>query len=199
MFGLSGMKVGIVLVLGVVMVSSGTFVATKASNPHVAELSFSEKSFGNLGSVVPASCESNPPSSHWLGDCPAAVEVNISDVNVPIGVSITNVTSPFEWGYQFGITNIGPDAYAVGSWENLTDPHFRFAPVDIHYTSTNATKCWNTEATSLPPSGIFRTGVFPGTTRTLNMRCTDGVHWSPRVSVSVTANYSYTEDSGVSD
>jgi hypothetical protein len=49
----------------------GGYSLTKAEVPYVSELAFIEKSdnLNFVGSVIPASCESNPPEDHFFGDC----------------------------------------------------------------------------------------------------------------------------------
>ncbi len=57
--------------LGVIFLLIGIFFLTKSPTPYVSELAFTEHSSkGNItGSVIPASCESSPPTSHFAGDC----------------------------------------------------------------------------------------------------------------------------------
>ena len=47
------------------------FFLTRGAMPHTSELAFTEHSIlgRNAGSVIPASCNSSPPTDHFLGDC----------------------------------------------------------------------------------------------------------------------------------
>jgi hypothetical protein len=49
----------------------GVFFVTRGVDPHTSELAFIEHSQTRSGSVVPASCNSAPPTSHFLNDCTA--------------------------------------------------------------------------------------------------------------------------------
>ncbi len=44
--------------------------------PNTTELSFAEKGAGLAGAVIPASCESVPPYSHSIGDCPQMCQLS---------------------------------------------------------------------------------------------------------------------------
>jgi hypothetical protein len=63
--------IGWLLFLLVTAMLSGLFFATQATEPYLSELSFIEHSNDGevIGSVVPASCESNPPTNHSSVDC----------------------------------------------------------------------------------------------------------------------------------
>jgi len=59
--------------LSVTAFAAGVFFVTDEKSPHTSELAFIEHSSDTsvVGSVVPASCESSPPTNHFAGDCPA--------------------------------------------------------------------------------------------------------------------------------
>ena len=67
------------------------FIFTRGVNPSVSELAFVEHSTKASGSVVPASCDSSPPMSHFAGDCnPGGSMVFTVNVNpVPYGQTYT--------------------------------------------------------------------------------------------------------------
>ena len=64
--------------LGVTALAAGVFFVTDENTPHTSELAFIEHSSdaAMVGSVVPASCESSPPTNHFSGDCRALDRVN---------------------------------------------------------------------------------------------------------------------------
>lgn len=65
---------GVLLSFAVIFIATGTFFITKGSNPHTSELAFIEHSaIGKyIGSVVPASCDSNADGIMDMnGACPA--------------------------------------------------------------------------------------------------------------------------------
>lgn len=59
------------LILIVITLIAVMVYTNRSIYPHTSELAFIEKSFehGVEGSVIPASCESNPPTNHFFGDC----------------------------------------------------------------------------------------------------------------------------------
>jgi hypothetical protein len=59
------------LILPALLLLIGFFFVTRGQDPHTSELAFIEHSRTHLGSVVPASCNSAPPTSHFLNDCTA--------------------------------------------------------------------------------------------------------------------------------
>ena len=62
-------KNGVLGFLSVFIILVGIFVTTRGAIPHTSELSFIENSTSAVGSLVPASCNSTPPASHFAGDC----------------------------------------------------------------------------------------------------------------------------------
>ena len=77
--------------LVVVVFLYGTFLITRGKTPHVSELSFvSQSSSANIsGSVVPASCNSNPPVSHW--GCVPGNPAGQADIGTPPSCNVCPV------------------------------------------------------------------------------------------------------------
>ncbi len=69
----------------------GSFVIAGGGAPALAELHFAGHSIlgSRAGSVVPASCESNPPTNHFDGDCPSVVTVGLSPGDPRVSAWIT--------------------------------------------------------------------------------------------------------------
>lgn len=55
-----------------------------------AELAFNERSLlgERAGSVVPASCNSEPPTSHFIGDCPPVVKLYVGPSGKTVAVNM---------------------------------------------------------------------------------------------------------------
>lgn len=96
--------------------------------PHNAELSFIEKSAFAKGSVIPASCDSAPPTSHFFGDCEPLVNLGVgadlsSFVDLSISVSSKNpaygVQPALTWS-STGYTNCQLSQTAEGVTTNIT-------------------------------------------------------------------------------
>ncbi len=68
-----------VLLLAFVATLAVAFVATQEKNPYDFELAFTEYSSDGsiVGSVVPASCESNPVTNHRDGDCHCTISAGV--------------------------------------------------------------------------------------------------------------------------
>lgn len=60
---------GVLGALACLVLVVGLFITTRGASPHTSELAFIEKSIGNIGSVIPASCES--AYEHTPGECTA--------------------------------------------------------------------------------------------------------------------------------
>ncbi len=78
---LSFKKKSVVTLLGLfgfLLFFVSTFLITRGEYPHTSELAFIEHSVSGAegGSVVPASCNSAPPTSHFLNDCTAVCPSN---------------------------------------------------------------------------------------------------------------------------
>jgi hypothetical protein len=54
--------------LSIVFILTGVFFTTKGTNPHTSELAFIEHSSMGIGSIIPASCESNPNVANGDGN-----------------------------------------------------------------------------------------------------------------------------------
>jgi hypothetical protein len=87
-----------VLVLGaaIPVIVLGVFVATRETTPHVSELSFIEHSVlgEKAGSVIPASCDSVPPTSaHFPGDCDPVVNLGLQSgtQRIEVGMAVANL------------------------------------------------------------------------------------------------------------
>ncbi len=74
----------------VLMAFSFVFFITKDKNPHVSELSFIEHSIigKQAGTVIPASCNSSPSTSHWAGDCESK-DVRVGFGSLPSSPTVT--------------------------------------------------------------------------------------------------------------
>lgn len=111
------------------------------------------------GGLIPASCQSSPPTSHFAGDCPVAVETGIA----PTARTVSATLSPASQSVATQAT--------------------------ISWTSSGATKCVGTWTPSwLPSSGsaIVSNGTLAQLS--YSIRCTDGVFWSTLQTVTVTYN-----------
>lgn len=112
--------------VGVALLLLAGFFAIRGTHPARAELAFSTQAPGDdTGlSVIPASCESSPPTNHFTGDCtpvvnlgsgPNATTRESNFLNFQMGVSSTDVAygSPFTltW-YTGGATT----CTASGAW-----------------------------------------------------------------------------------
>jgi len=64
-----------IFILGILIIGGAALMATNQSDPYTSELAFVEYSENSEveGSVVPASCHSNPKSSHFVGDCTCSI------------------------------------------------------------------------------------------------------------------------------
>ncbi len=181
----------------------GIFMFTRDVYPQMSELAFIEHSIGNVGSVIPASCNSKPPDNHFPGDCPVGVGVNIgTGVNtVTANLLSTNVagttidpdnppavTIALEGNnttkYYSGVSPSGGGTYLTSTGANTwtVDGDSCTAPyVYIGYTSGGgATVCYYT-GRSIPTSGwiVQLLPLAMGAVTSINpVRCTDGVHWT---------------------
>ncbi len=82
-----------------------------------SELAFVEHSSQSsiLGSVVPASCNSVPPTNH-NGDCPLQIDVNLAPTGQGVSVSHSVVQFPGTAGGTFSWNSSGATKCS-GSWE----------------------------------------------------------------------------------
>ncbi len=120
------------------------FFFTLDSNPHSAELAFVEHSTDKdiIGSVVPASCESAPPTNHFAGDC--AVPPTPSTITVACGVP-TNPPGPktISWPasaratyYMVRLDYVGDPAPHLVQNDNYGATSFTFTPaLDTNYVT----------------------------------------------------------------
>lgn len=195
--------------VSIFLVLVSVFLATKSGNPYTSELAFIEKSLGKIGSVIPASCDSRPPTNDD-GKCPPQVDVSIKSVASNLGLTITNVTSPDGYPVVFEPDFGGDDENAahgdrwnVGSGvpidENET-PADGILTAQIHYNSTGgATACWAVWRNNwIPPQGpitvSLRTRAAGPNGRiseeiTYTIRCTDGVYWTSEKEIKAIAQY----------
>jgi hypothetical protein len=140
------------------------------------ELSYAEYSrfLGEeAGAVIPASCNSVPPTNH-LGDCPVAVSVNISKNANNLTNAITGVTSGGAAAPYYS-----PYYYAYGS------------TFSVQYTSANATFCISNQSlANLPATGSLTLGTPPSNSiSTVSINCSNGVFWSGVKTVSIYSFY----------
>ncbi len=162
-----------------VIVPIVVFTATKEKIPHDSELSFIEHSEKSdyVGSVIPASCESNPPTNHGAGDCPASVSVNLSTVpnninfiftvSSPEGAQVVRHGSAFYWTFGNGATWISTNINAR-----------------VGFTATGATGCSRSDqgySRLYPPANEFffnvPSTIYSNVPVSYTIACTDGTHW----------------------
>ncbi len=166
---------------------ASVFAVTRGENPSMAELSFAEESHGYVGSVVPASCESNPPKEHFAGDCPVSVRVLMDAVYGGVTVNITDVTS------GFSETKLGTNSWQIGTLAEDNSSHE--TGVTVHYTSSGgSTECWYRGMYKGPANGSFQTYIRDGgVPSSFSINCTDGVHWSGPTFVTLVGSWNYQE------
>lgn len=142
-----------VIAIACCLLLAGLFIANR--DVSYAELNYTEHSrvLGvGAGGVIPASCESGPPTNHFAGDCPPAVQ-----------------------------TRLAPSASAVTGQFNGSNPQTIDLGASISWTSSGATFCISSwSAGLLPPSGSFTPFGQQCNTYTYNLwlRCSNGVFWS---------------------
>jgi hypothetical protein len=87
----------------------GGFFLTKSEVPYTSELVFIETSVSPdiEGSVVPASCESNPPTNHFANDCMCSINPITSCSGPSCNRIIKWSASPFTVNIWKDFTNIG--------------------------------------------------------------------------------------------
>lgn len=98
--------------LAVCAVGLVSFAAQNTGTPYSAELSYTETSDhqGVIGSVVPASCESSPPTSHFAGDCQCGI-------SAPAACSAPGCTKTISWNTNVaGGVNIWLNSSHLGSF-----------------------------------------------------------------------------------
>lgn len=161
--------IGLVSIFGILIAGAGVFAMTRGIDPHLSELSFIENSFGKEGSVIPASCNSSPPTSHFSGDCPVDVEVNIADRANTVTTSVT-----VDSNYGARLVN---GVWYVGNNEDTTDSS---RAATIHFSSTGATSCWIYTGvwSERGTSWTRNINIGPGETLSYAIKCTDGVFFS---------------------
>ncbi len=120
------------------------FFVTAEQNPHAAELAFAERSIDKdiIGSVVPASCESAPPTNHFAGDC--AVPPTPSTITVACGVPVSPAgPKTISWPasarasyYMVRLDYVGDPAPYLVQNDNYGATSFTFTPtLDTNYTT----------------------------------------------------------------
>lgn len=142
-----------------VLLSIGMYLFT-SQTPSIFELSFTEHSemLGkDAGSVIPASCNSMPPTSHFAGDCPVVVQTNLSSSNIVLTI---NNTITGHYLYQNG-------------------NYYTHDSITATYTSGPATTRCALTATGYfqwlsPNASISVTGPY-NTPVAWSLRCTDGI------------------------
>ncbi len=119
----------------VVAAFSFIFFVTKDKNPHISELSFVEHSVlgKKAGSVIPASCNSSPSTSHWAGDCTS------KDVRVGFGSLPSLPTATLTSNSQY---------VSYGA-----------APITLTWSSTGALSCFASASRSGSNWGGIKTPV----------------------------------------
>ena len=120
------------------------FYTAYTAAPHVSELAFIESSNNAdvLGSVVPASCESAPPTNHFAGDC--AVPPPPASLNVACGVPVNppgpkTVSWPASARASYYMVRVDypsdPAPHLVQN-DSYAATSFQFTPVlDTNYTA----------------------------------------------------------------
>lgn len=74
------------------LIAVSLFFATRSALPATSELAFQERSLlgKHIGSVIPASCDSVPPVSHFEGDCEPIVNLGVgTDLGSFVDISMT--------------------------------------------------------------------------------------------------------------
>lgn len=174
-------------VSGFVAIIFFVFFYTRGVEPHTSELAFIEHASSSIGSVVPASCESEPPEDHPVGTCPPEVRVNIRDSFITVTASFTGVTQINAW--DLPITMVSPGLYYSGNNDSSGQTVQEYT---VSYNSTNADECWNGTANPLPSSGSWVTYVRARETRVLRLRCSNnGVIFSPTSEITLYGNFDY--------
>jgi hypothetical protein len=84
-------KVGLSAVGLVSIAMVAVFFVTRGVTPHTSELAFTEHSTlgKDAGSVIPASCNSNPPTDHFNGDCVPGIAMWIDQASIYPGEAFT--------------------------------------------------------------------------------------------------------------
>jgi hypothetical protein len=171
--------VGLLSTLTVFVFLFAVFATTKSGTPHISELAFIEHSSTGVGSVIPASCNSSPPTNHFGGDCPdPAVGASIDPGTIAYGGWVSTMSM---WSanavrcdfYQNGIYvspiptsytwyNFGP-YYSDQSWSFVCYNAGDLAAAVTHVYLTVAgppTVSASLSPTSIPSGGYFDTMSF---------------------------------------
>jgi hypothetical protein len=184
--------------LAIFSIFVGVFFITQAKDPYVSELAFIETSTSKIGSVIPASCFSAPPTNHFdihtgAPDCPPAVEVNLGTGSNNLTASITGVSPNPDVFFN------APNTWTVGNGGTYNDTPS--IPISINYTSGGGSiKCrlkrdQNLSGNIRPPSGTFVVDIYPlledeiPYTKTFSLVCSDGVYFKTTNSINVITNY----------
>ncbi len=151
----------------------GIFMFTRGAYPHSSELSFIEHSnnSGLVGSVIPASCESNPPSNHD-GSCPPGMWVNLgtggNGMNFSYGVS-----SP----EGMPVVDNGGGNWTIGDGRMVETQIM----ANLEYNATGAGECRRSDHGYSGAMSTVGAIVVPIRDRMqmsqYTIACTDGVHW----------------------
>lgn len=134
-----------------------------------AELNYAEYSevLGrSAGGLIPASCESSPPTSHYSGDCPVSVETRFSKDPKTVTSTLTPPNQTVVDSATLYWTSGGGVTKCKGSWKNG----------------------W------LPANGSATLTVQAYTTKSYSLTCTDGTFWT--TGNTVTVSYTYIPYSG---
>lgn len=103
--------VGAFILLTTLAIMGAAFLVTSESSPYTSELAFIEHSSedGIIGSMVPASCESNPPTNHFAGDCQCSLGETVCS-------GVTTCTKTINWNTNTGTINLFQDGTSLGNY-----------------------------------------------------------------------------------
>ncbi len=104
-----------IAVLGFLMFgASTTFILTQESTPYTSELAFTERSenSGVMGTVIPASCESDIPQNHFVGDCQCSITASACLAYAP-GYCLKHLSASATFGDPFWAS---PMYFSNGGW-----------------------------------------------------------------------------------
>ena len=150
------LAIGGISTISTLFVLSAIFFLTRGSHPHSDELAYSEKSntASVAGAVVPASCDSAPPTNHFAGDCP---NPTISVTGLPASMAFGSPKSDISW------TTTGSQGCALminGSLFSNVGPSGTLPALTYKSTTDFEFICSNTVGVTTS-SGILKLTISP--------------------------------------
>lgn len=174
----------------------GGFFLTKSEVPYTSELAFIETSASPdvEGSVVPASCESNPPTNHFVGDCVCAI-------NAITACSGPSCSRTIRWNSSPATVNIWQGSVNLGARLGSGQQAFDIPPGGMRFTVArridNEPLC-SVHVTGYPPPSLsFR--VNGASSATVNPSAPVTLEWTVGNSAVCTASDAWSGSKAAND